>query len=245
MARILLKDCSLHLPIYGTINRSLKGAMLASATGGRVATESRDIVVIEALKSVDLDIQPGDRVGIMGHNGAGKTSLLRLLAGIYEPTSGQATVEGKVSSLLDVTLGMDFEATGHENILLRGLMQGLDVDEIARLTPSIIEFSGLGEFLNVPVRTYSSGMVLRLAFSIITSVPAEILLMDEWLSVGDADFVQRAENRLKSLVQEASILVLASHSRDVIQHLCNVHITMEHGEVRSIERVQTPDEATR
>ncbi|MEH6418224.1 ABC transporter ATP-binding protein [Pseudomonas sp. CGJS7] len=237
MARILLKDCSLHLPIYGTINRSLKGAMLASATGGRVATESRDIVVIEALKNVNLDIRPGDRVGVMGHNGAGKTSLLRLLAGIYEPTSGGVLVEGKVSSLLDVTLGMDFEATGYENILLRGLMQGLEVEEIKRLTPSIVEFSGLGEFLNVPVRTYSSGMVLRLAFSIITSVPAEILLMDEWLSVGDADFVHRAEERLKGLVREASILVLASHSREVVQHLCNVHISMEHGEVVSMERV--------
>lgn len=211
---------------------------MASATGGRVATASRDIVVIEALKNVSLEIRPGDRVGIMGHNGAGKTSLLRMLAGIYEPTSGRVSVEGKVSSLLDVTLGMDFEATGHENILLRGLMLGLSVDQIKELTPSIVEFSGLGDFLDVPVRTYSSGMVLRLAFSIITSAPAEILLMDEWLSVGDADFVGRAEQRLKELVRGANILVLASHSREVIQHLCNVHVTMEHGEIISIEKYE-------
>jgi lipopolysaccharide transport system ATP-binding protein len=236
MSSIRLENCSLHLPIYGTINRSLKGAALAAATGGRVGSASRDVMVIQALSNVTLDFRPGDRVGIMGHNGAGKTSLLRMLAGIYEPTQGHIEVKGKVSSLLDVTLGMDFEATGYENIMLRGLMHGLAFDEIKRLTPEIAEFSGLGDFLDVPVRTYSSGMTLRLAFSIVTSVHAEILLMDEWLSVGDADFVHKAEERLRKLVDAASILVLASHSRDVIDHLCNVRVTMEHGEVVSVER---------
>lgn len=236
MTFIRLDNCSLHLPIYGTINRSLKGAALATATGGRVGSASRDIMVIQALSNVTLDLKPGDRVGITGHNGAGKTSLLRMLAGIYEPTSGSIQVQGKVSSLLDVTLGMDFEATGYENIMLRGLMQGLDFEEIKRLTPDIVEFSGLGDFLDMPVRTYSSGMTLRLAFSIVTSVHADILLMDEWLSVGDADFVHKAEERLQKLVDAASILVLASHSPEVISTLCNVKITMEHGEIVSIER---------
>lgn len=233
---IRLENCSLHLPIYGTINRSLKGAALAAATGGRVGSASRDIMVIQALTNVNLHFQPGDRVGVMGHNGAGKTSLLRMLAGIYEPTSGAIEVKGKVSSLLDVTLGMDFEATGYENIMLRGLMQGLDYAQIKQLTPEIAEFSGLGDFLQMPVRTYSSGMTLRLAFAIVTSVHADILLMDEWLSVGDAEFVQRAEERLRKLVDAASILVLASHSREVVDHLCNVRVFMEHGEVKSIER---------
>lgn len=237
MPSIRLENCSLHLPIYGTINRSLKGAALATATGGRVGSASRDIMVIQALSNVSLDLKPGDRVGITGHNGAGKTSLLRMLAGIYEPTSGSIAVDGKVSSLLDVTLGMDFEATGYENIMLRGLMQGLDFDEIKRLTPEIAEFSGLGDFLEMPVRTYSSGMTLRLAFSIVTSAHADILLMDEWLSVGDADFVHKAEERLQKLVDAASILVLASHSPEVISTLCNVKVTMEHGEVVAFERI--------
>jgi lipopolysaccharide transport system ATP-binding protein len=237
MPSIRLENCSLHLPIYGTINRSLKGAALATATGGRVGSASRDIMVIQALSNVSLDLKPGDRVGITGHNGAGKTSLLRMLAGIYEPTSGSIEVNGKVSSLLDVTLGMDFEATGYENIMLRGLMQGLDFEDIKRLTPEIAEFSGLGEFLDMPVRTYSSGMTLRLAFSIVTSVHADILLMDEWLSVGDADFVHKAEERLQKLVDAASILVLASHSPEVISTLCNVKVTMEHGEVVAFERI--------
>ena len=236
MPSIILKNCSLDLPIYGTINRSLKGTVMASATGGRIASASKHVTVVQALKDVNLEILPGDRVGLMGHNGAGKTSLLRMLAGIYEPTSGEIRVDGKVSSFINLGLGMDHEATGSENILLCGLMFGLQFDEIKRLAPSIGEFSGLGDFLDMPVRTYSSGMMMRLIFSIVTSVPAEILLMDEWLSVGDADFVVHAEERLLKLVSSASILVLASHSEEVIEDLCNVIVRLEHGEVTSIER---------
>jgi len=237
MPSIILEDCSLELPIYGTVNRSLKGAVMASATGGRIAQASRNVTVVQALKNISLDIQPGDRVGIMGHNGAGKTSLLRMMAGIYEPTAGRLRTSGKISSFINLGLGMDLEATGAENILLCGLMFGLGFDEVQELAPSIGEFSGLGDFLHVPVRTYSSGMVMRLVFSIVTSVPAEILLMDEWLSVGDADFVEHARGRLLDLVDKASILVLASHSEPTIRHLCNVIVHLEHGEVRSIDRV--------
>lgn len=236
MPSITLRNCSLDLPIYGTINRSLKGAVMASATGGRIASASKHVTVVQALKGIDLEIRAGDRVGLMGHNGAGKTSLLRLLAGIYEPTAGQIQVEGKVSSFINLGLGMDLEATGTENILLCGLMFGLEFDEIQRLTPSIGEFSGLGDFLDMPVRTYSSGMLVRLIFSIVTSVPAEILVMDEWLSVGDADFVVHAEARLRQLVDSASIMVLASHSEAIIESLCNVVVRLEHGEITSIER---------
>ena len=236
MPSIILEKCSLDLPIYGTINRSLKGSVMASATGGRIASASKNVTVVQALKDVSLEIQQGDRVGLLGHNGAGKTSLLRLLAGIYEPTSGQIRVKGRVSSFINLGLGMDLEATGTENILLCGLMFGLDFDEIRRLTPSIGEFSGLGDFLDMPVRTYSSGMSMRLVFSIVTSVHAEILLMDELLSVGDADFVEHAEQRLRNLVDSASILVLASHNEDKVESICNVIVRLEHGEVISIER---------
>ena len=236
MPSIILEKCSLDLPIYGTINRSLKGSVMASATGGRIASASKNVTVVQALKDISLDIKPGDRVGLLGHNGAGKTSLLRMMAGIYEPTSGLIRVQGRVSSFINLGLGMDLEATGTENILLCGLMFGLEFDEIRRLTPSIGEFSGLGDFLDMPVRTYSSGMSMRLVFSIVTSVHAEILLMDEWLSVGDAEFVEHAEQRLRNLVDSASILVLASHNEEKVKSICNVIVRLEHGEIISAER---------
>ncbi|MEO8160683.1 MAG: ABC transporter ATP-binding protein [Arenimonas sp.] len=236
MPSISLRDCSLDLPIYGTINRSLKGAVMASATGGHIAAASRNVTVVQALKNVSLEIRAGDRVGLVGHNGAGKTTLLRLIAGIYEPTGGHVEVQGRVSSFINLGLGMDLEATGRENIVLSGLMFGMDFDEVNRLAPAIGEFSGLGDFLDMPVRSYSSGMTMRLVFSIVTSVPAEILVMDEWLSVGDADFVVHAEQRLRQLVDAASILVLASHDPAVIAKLCNLIVHLEHGEVVDVQR---------
>jgi len=238
MASIILDNCSLSLPVYGTNNRSLKQMVMSAATGGRIASGSRQITVVEALKGINLEIRAGDRIGLLGHNGAGKTTLLRLLGGVYEPTGGRLFIEGRVTSLIDVTLGMDFEATGYENILLRGLMLGMSRAEIRDRTPEIVEFSGLGDYLSMPVRTYSSGMVLRLAFSIVTSVHADILLMDEWLSVGDAEFVRRAEDRLKALVDRASILVLASHNPAIIKDLCNITVSLEHGEIKQVEDLQ-------
>lgn len=236
MTHISIERCSLELPIYGTINRSLKGSMMSSATGGRIAAASRHVTVVTALKDISLEIREGDRVGLMGHNGAGKTSFLQMLAGIYEPTSGRLSIQGRVSSFINLGLGLDHEATGNENILLCGLMFGMGFDQIRALTPSIAEFSGLGDFLEMPVRTYSSGMMMRLVFSIVTSVPAEIMIMDEWMSVGDAEFVIQAEKRLADLVSSAGILVLASHSGDVIDHLCNIVVRLEHGEIASVER---------
>lgn len=236
MTHISIDRCSLELPIYGTINRSLKGSVMSSATGGRIAAASRNVTVVTALKDISLEISEGDRVGLMGHNGAGKTSFLQMLAGIYEPTSGRLSVQGRVSSFINLGLGLDHEATGNENILLCGLMFGMGFDQIRALTPSIAEFSGLGDFLEMPVRTYSSGMLMRLVFSIVTSVPAEIMIMDEWMSVGDADFVVQAEKRLGDLVSSAGILVLASHSEEVINHLCNIVVRLEHGEIASVER---------
>jgi lipopolysaccharide transport system ATP-binding protein len=236
MVFISLSNCSLHLPVYGSGNRSLKQMVLSAATGGRIAASSRSITVVEALRNITLDIRPGDRVGLVGHNGAGKTSLLRMLAGIYEPTFGTMKSSGRVTSLLDVTLGMDHEATGYENIIIRGLIMGASKQQMRDLTDSIAEFSGLGDYLNMPVRTYSSGMVLRLAFAIVTSVEADVLLMDEWLSVGDAEFVLKAEERMKTFVGKASILVLASHNASIIDDLCNVRLTLEHGQIKDIQR---------
>lgn len=209
---------------------------MSAATGGRIAPGSGKITVVNALNGIDLRLEAGDRVGLVGHNGAGKTSLLRILGGIYEPSQGTLQIEGSVTSLIDVTLGMDHEATGYDNILLRGLILGLSRKQIQALTPEIQDFSELGEYLSMPVRTYSSGMVLRLAFSIVTCVHPDILLMDEWLSVGDADFVKKAEQRLKQLVDKASIMVMASHNPRVISELCNVLVTLERGKLVSVER---------
>ena len=237
MPSITLQNCSLQLPIYGTISRSLKGAVLSTATGGRIAPASKHVSVVQALNDISLEIRAGDRVGIMGHNGSGKTSLLQMLAGIYEPTSGQIRTDGRVSSFINLGLGMDPEATGRENILLCGLMFGLEYDRIITLTPAIFDFSGLGDFIDMPVRTYSSGMMMRLVFSIATSVEAEILLMDEWLSVGDAEFVSMAESRLMKLVDSASIMVLASHNEIIIERLCNLIVRLDHGDLVSVERI--------
>lgn len=236
MAYLNLKNCSLHLPVYGAGNRSLKQMVLSAATGGRIASNSRHVTVVQALQDISLNISAGDRVGLVGHNGAGKTTLLRMLAGIYEPTIGSFESSGRVTSLLDVTLGLDYEATGYENILIRGLILGASKSEMKRLTPTIAEFSELGDYLSMPVRTYSSGMVLRLAFSIVTSVQADVLLMDEWLSVGDAAFVAKAEERMKSYVGGASIMVLASHNPKIINDLCNVKVTLEHGVITDVQR---------
>lgn len=240
MTHISLRHCGLALPVYGTSNRSFKKLALSAATGGRIAAESGQITVVHALKDVSLEIAAGDRVGLIGHNGSGKTSLLRLLCGVYEPTSGVAVVHGRVTSLIDVTLGMDFEATGYENIRLRALILGVSKDQIAAMTPRVVEFSGLGDYMSMPVRTYSSGMVLRLAFSIVTSVQPEILLMDEWMSVGDDAFVQKAEERLAELVDRASILVLASHNQKIINDLCTVVVRMDQGNIVGIERRGRP-----
>lgn len=240
MAYIILDKCSLDLPIYGTSNRSLKQMVLSTATGGRIASDSRKITVVNALSDVSLHIGAGDRVGLIGPNGAGKTSLLRMLAGVYEPSAGRMQAEGRVTSLIDVTLGMDHEATGYDNIMLRGLILGLSKKRIKDLTPEIKDFSGLGEYLAMPLRAYSSGMVLRLAFSIVTCVHPDILLMDEWLSVGDAEFVSKAQRRLQQMVDKASILVIASHNEQIISRLCNVHVKLAHGHIVEVIRDETP-----
>ncbi|KAK47614.1 MULTISPECIES: ABC transporter ATP-binding protein [unclassified Caballeronia] len=237
MAFLKLENCSLHLPVYGAGNRSLKQMVLSAATGGRIAADSRKLTVVEALRNVSLEVSAGDRVGLVGHNGAGKTTLLRLLAGIYEPTAGSFQSQGRVTSLLDLTLGLDYEATGYENIVLRGLILGASKADMLRLTPQIAEFSELGDYLDMPVRTYSSGMVLRLAFAIVTSVHADVLLMDEWLSVGDASFVKKAEAHMQEFVGKADILVLASHNAKIIEDLCNVIVELEHGTVKDVRRI--------
>lgn len=228
---IRAQDLSVEFPIYNASHRSLKKALISATTGGRIASDASQRVTVRALDGLNLDIKPGDRVGLLGHNGAGKTTLLRVLSGVYAPSSGSLSVQGRVVALTDISLGIDSESTGFENIVLRGVIMGLSPKEIADKMDEIAEFSELGEYLNMPVRTYSSGMQLRLAFSVSTSMTADIVLMDEWLSVGDASFNAKASQRLESLVAQSSILVIASHDRSTIERLCNRTLMLEHGRI--------------
>jgi len=237
-ASISARELVVDFPIYGGGHRSLKKAVLRAATGGALARDADERVVVRALDELTFEFNDGDRVGLVGHNGAGKSTLLRVLAGAYEPVRGSLEVRGRVASMLSIWVGMDLEATGYENIHLRGTVMGMGKRRLASLVDEICEFTELGDFLNMPLRTYSSGMAMRLAFAVSTSVQADIVLMDEWLSVGDDRFSLRAQERLHALLDRTSILVLASHSRDLIRKSCNKVVLLEQGKIVD---VGTPD----
>ena len=234
MAHISLRQASVVLPIFNSSSRSLTNSLVSAATGGVLTAQRGGHISIEALKNLDLEISAGDRLGIMGHNGSGKSTLLRLLSGIYEPSSGKIERSGSIASLVDISLGINAESTGRENIFLRGKLMGLSKKEIDEKIDEIIEFSELGDYIILPVRIYSSGMLLRLAFSVSTSITADILIMDEWLSVGDGAFAERASNRLRELVDSSEILVIASHTRSLIEETCNKVVWLEHGVIKKV-----------
>jgi lipopolysaccharide transport system ATP-binding protein len=176
----------------------------------------------------ELKLNSNTNTLVVGTNGSGKSTLLRTIAGIYEPTLGSIEVKGSIASLIDISLGMDMEATGYENIRMRGIMMGLKLKQIKAIEEEIANFTELGQFLEMPIRTYSTGMHMRLGFAVSTTIPADIILMDEWLSVGDSDFLVKAEKRLHDYIQKSSILVIASHSEDLISKLTNQLIRLEH-----------------
>jgi lipopolysaccharide transport system ATP-binding protein len=238
MAYITLEKASVVLPIFNSSARSITNTLVSAATGGVLTAQKGGHLSIEALKNVDLEIVAGDRIGIIGHNGSGKSTLLRLLSGVYEPSSGKIKRVGTVSSLVDISLGINGENTGRENIFLRGKLMGLTKKEIDQKIDEIIDFSELGDYINLPVRIYSSGMLLRLAFSVSTSITADILIMDEWLSVGDGAFAERSSQRLKNLVDESEILVIASHTRELLEEACNKIVWLEHGLIRKVGPTQ-------
>jgi len=233
MAHIRAEQIAVEFPVYGRKGRSLKTTFIRAATGGLLAKDAGDRVVVRALDGISFDIREGDRIGIVGHNGSGKTTLLRVLAGAYEPPSGLIEIHGRVASMLSIGVGMDGEATGYENIFLRAAIMGLKPAEIPPLVEEIREFTELGDYLDMPLRTYSSGMSVRLAFAISTSVPADIILMDEWLSVGDASFREKAQQRLRRLLERARILVIASHDEQLIRDNCTKVMRLDHGKMVS------------
>ncbi|TMJ01388.1 MAG: ABC transporter ATP-binding protein [Alphaproteobacteria bacterium] len=231
MPSVELHDVSVSFPVYSAGNRSLKNAMLAATTGGRIGTDANHVVV-QALDQVSLAFAHGDRIALIGHNGAGKTTLLRVLAGIFEPLIGTVHVEGKVTPMFDISLGIDPECTGYENIIIRGLYLGLTKAETLERIDEVARFTELGQFLELPVRTYSAGMQARLAFAMATCIEPEILLLDEGISAGDAAFWEKANERLDAFVAKAGILVLASHSLELVRRLCTKAVLMEHGRVK-------------
>jgi len=229
---IKLVNATVDFQIFNATSRSLTSKMLNTATGGELDSDASGRVFVRSLDSLNIVIEEGERVAIVGHNGAGKSTLLRVLAGIYRPTQGEARIGGEVSTLMDISLGLSSDMTGRENILLRAALFGISKQEAQSRLEEVIEFSELGNFIDVPVRTYSSGMSLRLAFSVATMMRPNILIMDEWLSVGDDSFARKAEIRLLEMVMSSQILVLATHSREMLDKLCTRAIWLEHGKIR-------------
>ncbi|MFN7308821.1 MAG: ABC transporter ATP-binding protein [Acetobacteraceae bacterium] len=230
MARICAEGLRIEFPLYHLGARSMKKRLLGSASR-RVKADAHNRVVISALSDLSFTIESGERVALVGHNGAGKTTLLRSLAGIYEPVGGRLTIEGEIGTLIDPAAGMDILSTGRENIRLRWLYRGLNAEQIAALEAEAAEFSGLGEFLDVPIHGYSAGMSIRLAFAVATASQPQILLMDEWFNTGDAEFLAKAEKKLEQLITASEILVIATHDMDVVKRWCNRVITLEAGRI--------------
>lgn len=228
MAQIELSKVSVSIPVYDYSSRKLFKSIRNRSVDKKIVGKQQRV---DALQDISFRLEDGDRLGIVGNNGSGKTTLLRLLSGVYSPTEGTLTSTGKVSSLLDISFGIERDLTGRESILLRTSLLGLSRKKVIRKLDEIISFSGLGEFIDMPTRTYSSGMFVRLAFSIATVLEPEILIMDEWLSVGDSSFRSKAQERLQSLVNSTSIVVIASHSRDLIERACDRVLLLKAGRI--------------
>jgi ABC-2 type transport system ATP-binding protein/lipopolysaccharide transport system ATP-binding protein len=232
-AELTLENVSVSFPIYHGGSRSLKKSLLFRGSGGHLASDASHRIVVEALRNVSAQIRAGDRVALIGSNGAGKTTLLRVMAGIYEPVTGTVKSRGRISPMFDIGLGIDNEISGYENIRMRGLILGMTSQEIEEQMQDIVDFTELGDYLDIPVRTYSSGMMTRLTFAVATCFAPEILLMDEWIMAGDASFISKARHRIETFVAKASILVLASHSLETCRQFCNKALWMDQGIIKA------------
>jgi ABC-2 type transport system ATP-binding protein/lipopolysaccharide transport system ATP-binding protein len=235
MPLIEAKQIGIEFPVAPPNARSFRHLAIkaASRVGGRVSKNEGSFQFVQALDDISFTLKQGDRLGLVGHNGAGKTTLIRVLAGIYEPTRGSLRVVGRNVPMFDIGLGMDEEASGYENIRTRGLILGLSPEEIEQRVPEIAEFAELGDYLELPIRTYSSGMLLRLVFSIAASIHGDIILMDEWIAVGDAQFRKKTHDRLQEITGRSGIVVLASHDLGLLRNTCNLGLYLEGGRVRA------------
>jgi ABC-type polysaccharide/polyol phosphate transport system ATPase subunit len=227
MPKIELTDLSITFNAYQQKRVSFKEYVVQALS----RRSANPVLRVRALEGINLSARDGDRIGVIGHNGAGKSTLLKTLAGVYLPTAGTRVVEGKICSLFDITLGFEHEATGWENILYRGYLQGETPASLRGKLNEIAEFSELGAFLNTPVRNYSSGMMMRLAFSIATASDPEVLLVDEVLAVGDLHFLEKAKARMRKLMEFARLMVIVAHDLDTIRTMCTRAIWMSHGQI--------------
>ncbi len=235
MPKIILKDVCLDYPIYNVNTTSIRHKILNTATGGRIAKSANEKTIVRALSHINLEVLSGDRLGILGHNGAGKSTLLRCISGIYAPTAGNLLVEGTVSSFMEIGNGLESELSGYNNIRRLLMLRSRTLrSNIANLTSKIADFSDLGDFLKFPVRTYSTGMTMRLLFSIATAETSDIIIMDEFLSVGDNNFTKKAEEKLHKNIKDASILVLASHDSGLLKNMCNRFVKLSHGKLEEV-----------
>ena len=231
-ASIDASDVSVLFPLYHGNSRSLKKLLVAAASG-RLAEDQQHRVVVRALSDINFSLKSGERLGLVGSNGAGKTTLLRVLAGIYEPVTGRVRLRGTLNALLDPSLGMNPELTGRENIMLRGLYNGLPRPMLSRLEEDVIEFSELSDFIDLPMRIYSAGMSIRLGFALATAMRPRILLMDEWFLAGDAGFMEKARLRLEEMVRSADILVLSTHNDAIVREWCTRVMWLEKGRIKA------------
>ena len=229
MSKIILKNVYLNYPVFSSDSRSFKKNVLNKIKSEKFKKNKSDILHIQALKNINLEIKEGDRMGIYGNNGSGKSSLLKVISGIYYPSSGSINVEGRINSLISLNAGFNENLTGKENSIFKLKLLGLKKDEINDKLDEIKNFSGLNEFFFLPIKTYSSGMLLRLSFSLSILCPHDILIMDEWLSVGDDKFQQQALSKINEIIQKSKILIIASQSKNVLEKLCNKIITLKDG----------------
>ncbi len=243
MARLSIREVVVEFPIYNT-TKMFSTEFVSTVTGGIISRNNDSkTVLVRALDNISVEVEPGDRLGLIGPNGAGKSTLLRVMAGIYPPASGEVEIEGEVSQLFDISLGMAMDDTGYENIGNIFRYYGLFEAQIKEKIPQVSEFSELGEFLNLPIRTYSTGMLTRLSFSIATSIDPEILLLDEGLGAGDARFADKVKSRVDHLMETSSLMVLASHSDTMISDFCNKAIFLDkgkaiaHGDVEEVCKI--------
>lgn len=228
-----LERVSVSFPIYQGMSRSLKKNLMYRTSGGKIARDASEKIVVQALQDISLSLTKSDRLALLGTNGAGKTTLLRVMAGVYEPTAGSVTVTGRVSAMLDLGIGIDPELSGYENIRLRGLLLQLSRAEIESKLNEIAEFTELGDYLHLPVRTYSSGMMMRLTFAASTCFVPELVLMDEWILAADFHFMSKAQKRIQDFIDNATIFVLASHNLELLERLCTKGLWLQNGQMRA------------
>ena len=235
-AELIFDNVTVQYPIFNGRSMSLRNHLVRISTGGKIEGDTSHIHIVTALKDVSFTVNKGDTIGLIGHNGAGKSTMLRTMAGVYAPVKGEVKRKGRVATVLELGTGMDPELSGYENIIRMSMMLGVSPAEIKRNTAEIEEFTQLGNFLELPVRTYSSGMATRLMFAVATSTKPDILLVDEIFGTGDAEFQMRAKKRMEDLIRTVGIFVFASHDNKLVKEYCNRFFFLEHGTVREVGR---------